>query len=680
MITYGSHAQILIDNGYAVIPIAPGKKRPGAGVNNWTERYNLPPERYSQHGIGVVCGSGKIPVYAIDIDIVDAEVASALVTGCALVRIGRPPKRLFLFRGDTGLRKRVSKRFKNLGHVDFLGAGEYFVAYGIHPDTKRPYSWPEKSIVEIPAAKLPVLGDTVDSVFQKFNDVAVMMGYAEEEERTSVISHTEYDPDDPLFAKVPIGIDIRKLNAILATIDPDCGREQWRNVGFAIHHETSGSADGFELWDSWSARGAKYRDGETAYQWSSFGRYRGEPITAAYLLKLGVKNGVADVADVADDFFHSANWSSSRFSDTPAPIEMIIEKMLPRGIVSMIFSAGGAGKSTLMLYLAIRITLAETYPRLVFMASAITGGTVVILTAEDPDIILNQRYIGIIRGIAAEISEDTSVVRAIVDEKLRIVSTFGQPLSLFGLKNEKIRPTPSFRHFLSYLEELRGISLVIIDTKTRFSPGEDEGNVAAAQEIAFYELIARRINATVMLLHHTSKKSRDGSQTGQQAYRGVTALFDHTRASWYFRPITEIEAVNNEIPSEDMDKFFVFENAKNNYVIRHAPVLIKRDGYSYTCRTISPRLSREQKADAKKQNLIDDVVCFLQRQDKKGTLKQIDIIKWGRELGIGRSRVLSAIEDSIDDGLIKLLTEGRVKMFELTETGKKYGLEMGGRS
>jgi hypothetical protein len=54
------------------------------------------------------------------------------------------------------------------------------------------------------------------------------------------------------------------LNALI----PDDGYNTWLHVGMALH-STGGGEQAFKLWDEWSARGV-YREGETAYKWSTF--------------------------------------------------------------------------------------------------------------------------------------------------------------------------------------------------------------------------------------------------------------------------------------------------------------------------------------------------------------------------------------------------------------------------
>ena len=289
MVTYGAYGKQITDNGYTITPIVKGKKSPA--IKDWSMRPEPPPfEDYSSCGVGIRCGLRERPVYAIDVDVMDTDAVNLIHTfiPSAPYRIGQPPKRLYLFRSDTPLiRKKKSKVYEE-GHIELLGFGQQFVAFGIHPVLKSPYQWPGGSILETKYEQLPKIdGEAIDRIFSEFESAAEILGFTpHEDEFDSPTGPTDFEPDNPLFEKDPIGVSHAKLQMILDKLDPDCGRDQWRNIGFALHHETSGEDEGFRLWDEWSAKGSKYKDGETEKQWASFGRSSHEQITAAYLLKL----------------------------------------------------------------------------------------------------------------------------------------------------------------------------------------------------------------------------------------------------------------------------------------------------------------------------------------------------------------------------------------------------------
>ncbi|MBA3323915.1 MAG: bifunctional DNA primase/polymerase, partial [Rhodobacteraceae bacterium] len=142
VVTYAEAAERLLDNGYEPLPIRPGTKRPP--ILQWT---TLPIDaaqiarwirQYPDHGVGLRTGR----LVAVDIDVEDPDIAHAagrLVQarfGATLMRVGRWPKRLFLYRAATPF-----PGF-SVHKCDLLALGQQLVGFGIHPDTGKPYHWP----------------------------------------------------------------------------------------------------------------------------------------------------------------------------------------------------------------------------------------------------------------------------------------------------------------------------------------------------------------------------------------------------------------------------------------------------------------------------------------------------------------------------------------------------------
>lgn len=158
--TYAGLVDRLVENGYAAIPARPESKQPA--IRHW-QRYSvsvLTPERrgelarkFSNHGVFCHC-DGFI---AIDIDVEDAELNSALTTlslrciGPALVeRTGRAPRRVILYRVKEPIRSR------RLPGLEVRSHGSGVMLFGMHPDTHRPYYYSGLSPLEVPVDQLPI--------------------------------------------------------------------------------------------------------------------------------------------------------------------------------------------------------------------------------------------------------------------------------------------------------------------------------------------------------------------------------------------------------------------------------------------------------------------------------------------------------------------------------------------
>lgn len=682
--SYAAARDTLINNQYTPLPVMPSAKAPAIkrlGPNGWGSPDYIPPNGYQNYSVGLACGLGEVPIVAVDLDIHDQALADKVEQqikerfGAAPVRYGNPPKRLLLYRAAVaGYRKRRSSETE-VGHVEIMGDGQQIVAFGIHPDTKRPYRWQGINPTTVPASELPELSESdLSSVLDIFHVEAAKCGFKAPEAPKATAPG--FDPEDPLDQVAPLGKNPEELHGIMAPLDPDCPRDVWIKSGMALHHETGGSPEGLAIWEEWSAKGSKYKEGEPAAQWESFGRYPGRPITAAYLLKLA-----KDTLAVDPGFWGSLNWSVDRFVDAPEPMPMIIEGLLPKGIVGLIYSAGGAGKSTLTLYQCAKIAACALHPGLTdFLGHTIRGGRVAIITAEDPDLVLNHRFVGVLQAIADEIGIPLAEVRALVRDNLKIVSTFGRPVQLFAAKPDgTVRATDYYTGLRDKLEKIDNLQLVIIDTKTRYSSGEGLGNVTATQELTYYEEIASRTGASVLLLHHSNKASRNGSQTGIQAYRDATALFDTARACWYLRGLTAKEIKEQGIPPEDEGKYLLYETAKNNYLPPIPTVMLRRDGYGYRVHAQAPKMTQTEKKDRQDQEVFDKVIDIM--QTAKGAsygLRALMVLC--QEQAIGRRKLEKALDTALSLGFIDKMkaATGRAHEYFLTEEGKMHNLNIAG--
>lgn len=140
-------SEVVASNGFTVTPTK-GKQ---PVVRRWQNQAPTDPQwlakvvragRYTGCNLGIVCGR----VIGIDIDADDQTKADQLA---ALVaehlgptmwqRTGRAPRTLMLYRPAEG--EKIPSLSGIGGCVDVLSGGRQFVAFGIHPDTGRPYEW-----------------------------------------------------------------------------------------------------------------------------------------------------------------------------------------------------------------------------------------------------------------------------------------------------------------------------------------------------------------------------------------------------------------------------------------------------------------------------------------------------------------------------------------------------------
>lgn len=106
----------------------------------------------------------------------------------------------------------------------------------------------------------------------------------------------ENTPQPPFQA--PVTASFEEITAAINALDPDCDRKTWVEIGMAL--ESTGHPEAFNLWNSWSSRGRKYKAAEMAGQWKSFAP-RSDGITINSLFhhayRAGWKRPVPDMTE-----------------------------------------------------------------------------------------------------------------------------------------------------------------------------------------------------------------------------------------------------------------------------------------------------------------------------------------------------------------------------------------------
>ncbi|WP_299329731.1 phage/plasmid primase, P4 family [uncultured Psychrobacter sp.] len=296
MDNFTMQAKRLCDGGYSIVPINKGQK--GPLIKEWQKKTFTADD--IDAGIGVKCGIGDYPVCAIDIDVLNPELAAALAQWChdhlgmTVERVGQAPKTMLVYRaGDSGWSKAASRWFTDSSEVkqrvEILGKGQQFVAYHIHPDTKEPYEWTDMlgGLEYTPASELPIVtADEISQVLEVFEQMALDAGMQVcSGSSTKTTNSGKADPED-FTAGAKVGVTLKEAAKLLNNLDA-ADYDRWLQVGMALHHEYDGSDEAFNVWDDWSQKADNYSSAEDLEKrWSGFG-HDGGGITIRTLLKWG---------------------------------------------------------------------------------------------------------------------------------------------------------------------------------------------------------------------------------------------------------------------------------------------------------------------------------------------------------------------------------------------------------
>jgi Primase C terminal 2 (PriCT-2)/Bifunctional DNA primase/polymerase, N-terminal len=263
----------LVDNGYPVLPIMPGTKKPGQfkrGVwrdyPGWTRHGTRPTSEHElavwngwpDAGIGIPTGT----VIGVDIDIRDDETASRLeqlarqVLGdTPAVRFGLPPKRLLVYRAAKPLSGMKAHP------IEVLGLGQQFVAFADHPDTKRPYDWPQESLADLPVGSLPLVDE---AMVRTFLDQARAL--VPPELRPGRL------PGESTARTATVAGGLRGTPEAIADAlrfipNADLDYDSWVRIGMALKGALGD--EGWDLFAAWSATSSKDVPETTTKTWAS---------------------------------------------------------------------------------------------------------------------------------------------------------------------------------------------------------------------------------------------------------------------------------------------------------------------------------------------------------------------------------------------------------------------------
>ena len=337
------HGEALIDQGYTIIPIQPGKKAPG--FDGWQKSKATKGQLkdwldggFKNAGVGILTRT----TCAIDIDCMDEEAALHFEAWCiehmgtAPVRIGKAPKRLLLYRTSEPFKKRKSTEYSDdwgeKQQIEVLGDGQQFVAFHIHPDTGNPYTWVDQSPLTIRANDLTeITEEQVDELIAEFTVYAERQEWSVRKAARAVKGLSQADTDNPwLEDSQPIEISTDELRQRLMLV-PGCeDYDTWTQVGMALYHQFDGDDEGYALWDEWSETADNYDPDSLQRHWKSFdiGGKRKAPLTARVILRLAKesveKTALELTVKLRDAFVNAkdlAEWEKARQMTREAEID-----------------------------------------------------------------------------------------------------------------------------------------------------------------------------------------------------------------------------------------------------------------------------------------------------------------------------------------------------------------------
>lgn len=309
-----------VRNGFAVHWLHPKSKRPIG--EDWSVRQVASFERLKQsyrtgNNVGVRLGRwskiGNYFLHVIDMDVRADEFAPQALAKLAelfpdyktfpavLSGSGGASRHFYILSEEAFSSKKLAhsteffKDEKGSKHwnweIELFGTGKQVVLPpSIHPDTGKPYRW----LSELDFDDLDLgIGPTVPA-----ERLAFLSGDNRDEEETEDGAET----DD---RQAPLGLTLEEMRDILADLPKDYWRDDrdgWLSVGFALHHETEGSDQGYKLWYDFSKDSEKFDKSDQKRVWKSFGKSGArKPLRMATLMNAAREARLLDDLDDLED-------------------------------------------------------------------------------------------------------------------------------------------------------------------------------------------------------------------------------------------------------------------------------------------------------------------------------------------------------------------------------------------
>ena len=500
-------------------------------------------------GIDIKTGAGLV---AIDADTLSEDHAATIRDlveqhlGRLPIRVGRYPKALYLCRVSGELRyTRIEFGERNercllTDRVEVLSDGRQFVAHGIHPTTRQPYTWPRQLI---PFDALPVVEPAaVLALLEALRPLLPAASSLIKEGATTIVDQAAFRGEPDMVR--------RAVGAIPNTSALFPSRESYRDLGYAIKAALPDDEPAaFDIFADWAAR---WTDGENdpgvveadwrrmrppfrrgagwlyelAEQHSGGQFDRAEvwfekiPETDNPFETISFQSPFEEAEVVAIDWIDPATWHGV----APRARPWIIDGVVPDGEVTLLTGAGGVGKT--LLAQQIGTCAAAGLPAL---GRTTRQCKVMMFLCEDSADELHARQVDINASLALDMVD--------VSANLRIASRkyMDNLLVLWD------RHTGAMRRQAVW-ERLRadavawGAKLVVVDTIADTFGGSEIDRSQVRQFVqSCLGRLAQEIGGAVLALGHPSKA---GQQSGDGT-SGSTAWHASVRSRLYLEHVSK---------------------------------------------------------------------------------------------------------------------------------------------
>jgi RecA-family ATPase len=702
-------------------PISTNGKRPY--LNDWSSKLNLrAPEIESwerfwpdHQNTGILCRTTP----AIDLDILDKEVIQECIDiindrfaerGHILTRTGRWPKCLIPFRTDAPFKKIQQYFIAPNGSTDqkieVLSDGQQFVAFGIHPDTNKPYAWfNNRDPSQIPHEELPYITE-VDAralVVELSAMIVDRFGWKFKEDArkaptgtgTEVLTnwdslvadlkagHGLHDTGNLLLAKIAQSGKLGKDIAVdwVASLAEQSGRDAARLKQFRA--EMQRSADG--AWAKFTPKPVdtpvvdEVSPGEPPPDDTPPHGERWVPNVGDWVQAL-LDDVLSEPALVREVLTHTDDsiWVFVEGSQTglrldqvrpfvkkPEPVEPLKpyvslgstttsewgtrditrrEWLLEDAIPAnqAMILNGHGGEGKTLLMLQICVAIVLELHECLSMLVQ-RAGPVIFYSGEEDREEVDRRL--------ADILRDTGHHPRDLTGKLHVVTRVGEDAILSTAKDDLVTPTKLYRELEEMTADLKAV-FVVLDSITHVFACNQINIAHAVQNIGLMKRLSRRHRAGCMGIQHVSLS---GAQSGMGTF-GTMGWHNFARARAYFKSLSEKDRAD--------DGLRLLSFMKQNYGPRGKPIELQWSAGRFVIPSVASfeRRAAEMKVDDLFLMLLDRAVArdLLVSPNRSNRFAPTEFLKEPEAAaqGVTKAQFEASMKRLIDSEAIRIITEG----------------------
>jgi hypothetical protein len=216
-------------------------------------------------------------------------------------------------------------------------------------------------------------------------------------------------------------------------------------------------------------------------------------------------------------------WATHRWTANKPPARrFLVDKLVLAGKHQMLVAEGGAGKTFMMLDLALKVACHGVTGEQEWCGHKVNeGGTAVIITTEDDQDELHIRLSEIDPDNRRFAAADRLIVLPLINSGGSFALVERDP------RTQESRPSRRWLELVSLLRQLKDLKLVVVDTLNSVMHGEENSATVINEFVRAASVICGELKAALVVTHHIRKQGDEPIRSAEDmasAVRGSSAL------------------------------------------------------------------------------------------------------------------------------------------------------------